>query len=107
MENSILVDDLIDIIYAHHKKVNNYDVEHNYEAKHMSNLKNKSFDRKVKWVEDMLSKAPKCFPLDMEYIVALNTWVSDMKGGFDSRYEIDAWQYAGYMWQNAIDDRKW
>lgn len=30
-----------------------------------------------------------------------------MKGGFDSRYEIDAWQYAGYMWQNAIDDRKW
>ena len=67
----ILIDDLISIIYAHHKKVNNYAVEQNHEAKYMSRLKNKSFDEKVKWVKDMLSKAPKCFPLDMEYIDAL------------------------------------
>lgn len=104
--NKILIDDLIGIIYAHHKKVNHYAVEHNHEAKYMSRLKNKSFDEKVKWVKDMLSKAPKCFPLDMEYVDALDMWMSDMKVG-DSSYEIDAWSYAGYMWQNAIDDRKW
>lgn len=103
MENSILIDDLIDIIYTHHKKVNNYDVEYNYEAKHMSNLKNKSFDRKVKWVEDMLSKAPKCFPLDMEYIDALDTWMSDMKVG-DSDWQY-ADQYAGYLWQWVVDGK--
>ena len=85
----ILIDDLISIIYAHHKKVNHYAVEQNHEAKYMSRLKNKSFDEKVKWVKDMLSKAPKCFPLDMEYIDALDTWMSDTKVG-DSD-----WQYAG------------
>ena len=103
----ILIDDLISIIYARHKEANHYAVEPNHEAKYMSRLKNKSFDEKVKWVKDMLSKAPKCFPLDMEYIDALDTWMSDMKVGFDSSYGIDAWSYAGYMWQNAIDDRKW
>ena len=105
--NKILIDDLISIIYARHKEANHYAVEPNHEAKYMSRLKNKSFDKKVKWVKDMLSKAPKCFPLDMEYIDALDTWMSDMKVGFDSSYGIDAWSYAGYMWQNAIDDRKW
>lgn len=105
--NKILIDDLISIIYAHHKESNHYSVEPNHEAKYMSRLKNKSFDKKVKWVKDMLSKAPKCFPLDMEYVDSLDTWMSDMKIGFDSSYEIDAWSYAGYMWQNAIDDRKW
>ena len=44
----ILIDDLISIIYAHHKKVNHYAVEQNHEAKYMSRLKNKSFDEKVK-----------------------------------------------------------
>lgn len=45
----------------------------------------------------MLSKAPKCFPLDMEYIDALDTWKSDMKVG-DSDWQY-ADQYAGYLWQ--------
>ena len=96
--NKILIDDLISIIYAHHKKVNNYTVEHNHEVKYMSKLKNKSFDKKVKWVKDMLGKAPKCFPLDMEYVDSLDTW-SDMKVG-DSD-----WQYAGHLWQWIVDGK--
>ena len=95
----ILIDDLISIIYTHHKKVNHYAVEQNHEAKYMSRLKNKSFDEKVKWVKDMLSKAPKCFPLDMEYIDSLDTWMSDMKVG-DSD-----WQYADHLWQWVIDGK--
>lgn len=89
MENSILIDDLIEIVYSHHKKVNNYIVERNHETKFMSKLKNKSFDRKVKWIEDMLSKNPKCFPLDMEYHDIMECWVSDLKYGAD--YNIDSW----------------
>ena len=101
--NKILIDDLISIIYAHHKKVNHYAVEQNHEAKYMSRLKNKSFDEKVKWVKDMLSKAPKCFPLDMKYVDALDTWMSDMKVG-DSDWQY-ADQYAGYLWQGVVDGR--
>lgn len=46
--NKILIDDLISIIYAHHKEANHYTVEPNHEAKYMSRLKNKSFDKKSK-----------------------------------------------------------
>lgn len=105
--NKILIDDLISIIYAHHKESNHYSVEPNHEAKYMSRLKNKSFDKKVKWVKDMLSKAPKCFPLDMEYADELNYWVtmSDTESGSDSSSCIESWQYAGYLWQYAIDGK--
>ena len=101
--NKILIDDLISIIYAHHKKVNHYSVEPNHEAQYMSRLKNKSFDKKVKWVKDMLIKAPKCFPLDMEYADSLDAWINDIAlSGTDWQY---ADQYAGHLWQWVVDGK--
>ena len=47
----ILIDDLISIIYAHHKKVNHYAVEQNHEAKYMST------EEKVAMAQNVLKPA--------------------------------------------------